>query len=359
MLATSTLPSDESANLDFLRSCAVAMVLYNHLHDIRSGVTEWGIAWHLGQLGVLMFFVHTCLVLMWSIERLKLGGPSLFLSFYVRRAFRIYPLSIFCILLAYCFDARWNHADLWQNLTLTQNIFFRGLEPVMPHTIVPIWTLPLEIQMYVALPVLFLAFASRSLGSLILLWAACVALSLFQPWFGERFLLLRFTPCFLGGVVAWRTMRNGKKAVLPGWLWPAALVLISAIWLSSTPRFYPFQLALFGIALGSAIPLFHEIPWRRLRKAVQVCARYSYGIYLSHYAIELLLFANHNPPIFKRFGHWAAWLAVQGRAPRAVLFVLLVVSVPIALYHLVEAPGIRIGRRLARWIERRLARAAA
>ena len=58
----------DSTNLDSLRSVAVLLVFCVHLYDIWSGTGKnWGIVWHLGQLGVLMFFVHTCLVLMWSL----------------------------------------------------------------------------------------------------------------------------------------------------------------------------------------------------------------------------------------------------------------------------------------------------
>ena len=103
-------PSDslhESTNLDFLRSVAVLLVFFSHFFSLLLGKGEkWGFLFHLGQLGVLMFFVHTCLVLMWSLERSNFQGWRLFVSFYIRRAFRLYPLSVVCVLLAYCFDSR-------------------------------------------------------------------------------------------------------------------------------------------------------------------------------------------------------------------------------------------------------------
>src|SRR5207249_6404641 len=50
----------------------------------------------LGRLAVLFFFVHTCLVLMLSLERqtAKFGLHNLHWIFMTRRAFRVYPLSI-------------------------------------------------------------------------------------------------------------------------------------------------------------------------------------------------------------------------------------------------------------------------
>src|SRR3981081_1365808 len=83
----------DSANLDFLRSTAVLLVYFTHLYGIYTGRgMKWDLFWHIGQLGVLIFFVHTCLVLMWSLERSGLQGIKLFAPFYVRRILRLYPL---------------------------------------------------------------------------------------------------------------------------------------------------------------------------------------------------------------------------------------------------------------------------
>ena len=86
----------DSANLDFLRAYAVLTVYFGHalqvfhIEQIFGRVTIYDFA----QTGVLIFFVHTSLVLMLSLERLRIA-PSwrLFKAFYIRRAFRIYPLS--------------------------------------------------------------------------------------------------------------------------------------------------------------------------------------------------------------------------------------------------------------------------
>src|SRR4030088_2844768 len=93
-----------SANLDFLRSGAVLMVLVNHLtrhyHFDRFD--------DVGLFGVLLFFVHTSLVLMYSMQRSPMAGFALVIAFYIRRFFRIYPLSILAVLTAVALHL---HAD--------------------------------------------------------------------------------------------------------------------------------------------------------------------------------------------------------------------------------------------------------
>jgi peptidoglycan/LPS O-acetylase OafA/YrhL len=146
-----------SANLDLLRAIAVLLVLLNHLtrhyhYDHFDGV---------GIFGVLLFFVHTSLVLMYSMQRSHLTGLALVRDFYIRRFFRIYPLSILAVLTAVALHL---HADgrglttgqhpgpieLVSNLLLIQNL-------TNSNSIVgPLWSLPLEIQMYLFLPFIFL-----------------------------------------------------------------------------------------------------------------------------------------------------------------------------------------------------------
>ena len=129
VLAKPHLPAEvDLANLDFLRAVAVCLVFVNHIGP-PLGIT--GVA-ALGHLGVLLFFVHTALVLMMSMERLRLQGVALYSAFLIRRIFRIYPLGIVCVLAMVLFamppDAwesryQWSGwAALVSNLTLTQNI---------------------------------------------------------------------------------------------------------------------------------------------------------------------------------------------------------------------------------------------
>jgi peptidoglycan/LPS O-acetylase OafA/YrhL len=344
-----TRSPQDSANLDFLRACAVLLVFVVHFYDIANGAGgKWGLAWHLGQLGVLMFFVHTCLVLMWSLDRSNLKSWRVPTAFYVRRIFRLYPLSIACMLLAYCIDLNWEPANLWPNLTLTQ-YFFPNDKPQFPPLITPLWTLPLEVQMYVVLPALFVLCRNRSVNVLWGSWFVSVALAMVQPQLGNGFLILKYVPCFLGGVMAWRLMRNGGKATISGWLWPVAIAGVSVVWMTAaSERFLPLHIAAFGLCLGLCVPLFKEIPSKPVACVARIVARYSYSIYLSHFAIAVFLFndpANH--PMFKVV-HQLPFLKHFYRTIHWTMIVVLPVAVPLILYHVIEQPGIRLGQKFAR-----------
>ena len=103
----------------------------------------------LAQQGVLMFFIHTSLVLMMSLERL--GEVRTIQRFYVRRAFRIYPLAVLTVLIALLirvpphFEPTYEAGhcnDSPQSISCTESVSFAGyrrahVEPAARNSNVP------------------------------------------------------------------------------------------------------------------------------------------------------------------------------------------------------------------------------
>src|SRR6202142_3808630 len=311
-----------SANLDLLRTIAVLLVLVNHLtrhyhYDRFDGV---------GIFGVLLFFVHTSLVLMYSMQRSHLTGFALIKDFYIRRFFRIYPLSILAVLLAVALHlhadgrglaigARPGPIEFFSNLFLVQNLTYSN------SIIGPLWSLPLEVQMYLFLPFLFL-WRKRSLGALLLLWLGFGFLGHFSQTIPALawFTLLLYVPNFLPGIIAFTLP---ERRFLPSYLWPVFILLLTALFFAMPSR----RVGGIGfLLLGLGIPFFKEITFRPVKFVANRIAPYSYGIYLGHaFFIWWALTVHNNWLLF-----WLMWLII-----------------PIVLYHAFERPAIAVGRRLA------------
>ncbi|HEX4749706.1 MAG TPA: acyltransferase [Bryobacteraceae bacterium] len=323
--------SGESTNLDLIRAVAVLCVFFGHLATYRhEGLNET--AWHFAQMGVLIFFVHTSFVLMLSLERSveKNGSNYLFRDFYTRRFFRIYPLAVFCVLVAYFTHGAtangepryWTPYQLISNLTLTTNLTYSDI------MVGGLWTLPLEVQMYIVLPIVFLVVRGRAIWYAIVIWGASVPFALLQPHISERLNVLAYAPCFLGGILAWRLSRSVKRRV-NGWFWPLAFVATWTFFLIADREHDMIYRYIFSLSLGLAIPHFAELKAGWFGRLVHLVAKYSYGIYLSHLGIMMFM-GKVNEPY------------------RWPLLVLLAVICPVAMYHFIEAPFISLGQRIAR-----------
>ena len=335
-----------SANLDFLRSVAVLLVLSQHLtrRFIGDSATSSVPTTFLGLFGVLIFFVHTSLVLMYSMERTGLSGRALLRDFYIRRAFRIYPLSILAVAAALILHLDSNINGI-AGLSRGQ---LPGVKVIVAHFLLVqnlihaksivnvLWSLPFEVQMYLFLPFLFAwVWRKRSVWPLLGLWVVSMVGAWVQPHFGllSRFSLLLYVPCFLPGIMAY---------VLPHvprvrwFLWPIFIFGLIGVYVVRPGDWTGRVLCL---ALGLAIPFFQEIQSPVLRTVSNRIATYSYGIYLSH-----------------QFCIWFA-LGVLGGSPlwlRVAVLVASLVVLPVALYHAVEKPMIGVGVRVAAREQRRL-----
>jgi peptidoglycan/LPS O-acetylase OafA/YrhL len=368
--------ADDLPNLDFLRTVAVLLVLFGHLTFFHGWVTIGPVSiLPMGDLGVKIFFVHTCFVLMLSLERQwkNQGRSEFFVSFMVRRIFRIYPLSISAVLLVSAFrlplamiqPAHFvgipiHLSNFISNLLLVQS------DAHGPSILGPMWSLPYEMGMYVLLPFLFLSlYPNKSPVRIFVLWPIsimlCFALSFVsaQP---ETNIFLTYIPCFLPGVIAYQLQRT-RRLTLPAFLWPGVvvtlvvmtLVLLSRLKQSLVLNGRVDSLVLNGwirslilkgwvnswglcLALGLAVPFFSQISASWLVKTGHVIAKYSYGIYLTHYFCIWL--------VFERLHFLLPWIM------RLALFAVLVTGLPVLFYYLLEEPMVSLGRRLATRSER-------
>jgi peptidoglycan/LPS O-acetylase OafA/YrhL len=325
-------------NLDFLRACAVLSVFVEHtlLAYKITRIGYWEVSW-MGVVGVFLFFVHTSLVLMWSLER----KPHT-LDFYIRRIFRIYPLALLAVVAAVTFHAPVagsttnyfaympprNVTDIVQGILLLRGISAGYLaEGVM-------WSLSYEVQMYLVLPVIFF-FVCRNFSRwpLLVFWVftAAICRPLFHGVAHNFFLCI---PYFLPGIIAYVGFGR-QRAVLPAWTFAPFLAMVWALFM-----IHPGWRIADAVCLvvGLTLPYFHQLKTAWIKQASHQIAKYSYGIYLAH-----------------PFGH-VLGIYLMPHAPLAVQLTVVIGSTALlafAAYHLLEYPMIRIGSRIANRAEKR------
>lgn len=330
-------------NLDVLRAVAVLCVLLDHVLSTWNRELPFVTNWELGRAGVLLFFVHTSLVLMSSLER-QSDRKDWLRAFYIRRAFRIYPLAIATIvgvaligvpahitprpILAPPVDP--TPSTVIANMALMQNVVGQ------PDILGTLWSLPLEVQMYIVLPFAFI-FARRGVfhaigwlvGAGVLGFAVRYAAAVPGVW---RISVAAFGPCFMSGVLAYAILRLRPKFRLPAWTW--GLVLLACFPLLHVLRPNPGAPErgwLFCTAVGCAIPVTQELADSLITRCAHAVCRCSYGIYLLHVPVLWLTFT-----VLRGLPLGVQWAT----------FGILVTALPLLAYEILEDPAIRLGKRI-------------
>ena len=331
----------------------MACVVFNHASAPFIDHIGFVLPWHIGRFGVLLFFVHTSLVLMQSLERLERDEDITFktLTFYVRRGLRIYPLAIaaVCIVVALhlpnelqvsrtqvlrpaTFDLR----TILANALLIQNLV------AAPLVLYQLWTLPLELQMYLTLP-WFFRQATRGVWRVVALLGVTATMAalgdhLFALPGLWRLNILPFVPCFLSGVLAYAILRRRPKPIVGAW---AILGLLLGGLLLSAASNLGTGFHRWGwlpcVGVGASLPFIVDARDSWFTRAAEGVAKYSYGIYLLHtFALYLAFQTGMGLP-----------LALQW-----VIFTTSLCAMTWVAYHAIEAPFVRYGKavRVQRWM---------
>ncbi|MEO7998429.1 MAG: acyltransferase [Gemmatimonadaceae bacterium] len=334
-------------NLDVLRAIAVLLVLAGHTLE-SFGKPPRFIMW-LSIAGVQAFFVHTSLVLMSSLERDDAPDkPGWVKRFYLRRALRIYPLvwAVIALVLVFkiprglipgSYEAP-TLATVLANVVLMQDV--AGL----PNLQIAMWSLPIEVQMYLVLPVCYLVARNRKSWPTLLLIGVTVAGIFFYGWGRNnpahrvaglwRFPVLEYAPSFAMGILAYHLLRkrvSGGKISSHIWI-PliVAAIAASGAYYATNGYMWGVRMA-FCAVLGATIPFIRDTAPSMLTRVAHTIAVYSYGVYLLHMSALRLGFSYFKDQPF---------------AFQCAAFVISLVVGCYIGHHLVEKPGIALGKRL-------------
>jgi peptidoglycan/LPS O-acetylase OafA/YrhL len=333
---------NEKPNLDLLRTVAVTFVVIAHTCAAMN-ISQWGRfpILDIAPFGVYLFFVHTCLVLMWSMQR----RPNT-LDFYVRRAFRLYPLAIAAVLLAavthapvaFIMDGKFTAFPVTLYNVVMESLLVNGLLGHAQLILGPVWTLSPEMFMYILLPALFFyATAVKKVWPLFAIWLLVVLLDrrMFLPNEASAFGVL--VPDFLCGVIAYVGFMR-RRETLPSWiLLPLLLLLLCFYVFVYIPTFRSAWFAC--LALGLLLPHIRQMQSKTATLLTHAIAKYSYGTYLFHpfmIYIGVHLLRKHSLPV-----------------QLAGIILPLAATVFVA-YHVIEKPMIVLGAKVAaKWAHER------
>jgi peptidoglycan/LPS O-acetylase OafA/YrhL len=333
-------------SLDGLRALSIGLVLLAHLTGTQRFpvIPELG-HWHLGDLGVRVFFVISgFLITTLLLEEVDRTGTVSLSKFYARRFFRIFPaFYFFCAVL---FLLEWRHVitlhrgDLIAAVTYTVN-YHHDRAWYAGH----LWSLSVEEQFYLLWPALLLwAGVRRSLkvAMLAVLVAPSLRLAMgfwpeLRPGIGETFPSVAdalATGCVLAGLRPWLARSERWQRLLRSrlfWLAPLAVALAARNPSAKLDWLIGQTLMNVGIAviIERAICSHGELLGRLLNSRPLVfIGTMSYSLYLWQ---QLFLFRRGTSEL-----------------QSFPLNLVLAVLAALASYYLVEKPFLR----LRAWFER-------
>src|SRR6059058_6023314 len=197
--------------LDGVRAFACLIVIWFHIYRIPRDLHLWdpppsahvvlNSFLYFGKYGVTLFFVLSGFLLFLPFAKALLFGktwPSI-RQFYLRRVFRILPayyLSL--ILIVLLFQRQYLQPQHWQELGLFFAFFMDSSHATFKQLNAPFWTLAVEWQYYMLLPLLALgmrvigwrAKQNYRLFATVACLLALIGWGIFSRYFGTYFMAL-------------------------------------------------------------------------------------------------------------------------------------------------------------------------
>lgn len=324
--------------IEAMRGIAALAVVADHCWALAGGPMDYGfgIVKGLGTWGVNIFFLLSGYLLadFFWVNR----GRKTSLEFYVRRFFRIAPAYYVCVGLLYLFFAQHDQVFSMQgikqilaNLTFTQHFFPATASNLNVDG--SLWTLSIEMTLYLVLPFLAWAIAKKPILASIGLAAIGVGWRVMVTFHGVRIHNFYFGPAgpnsgallgvqylwlerqfigllpifVLGMALRWavlqgyfdfwvaRPERHPSILVLLGCLAPSIVLLRATVWGSSLHHKIPFVFFDYLICLLAVPAILYAArpaPERLklpMRAGVWMGER-SYGLYLWHFPVILSVY---------------------------------------------------------------------
>jgi peptidoglycan/LPS O-acetylase OafA/YrhL len=355
--------------VDSLRGLAALYVAIFHmavLPDPDLEVPHWAYAVvHHGATAVTLFFIISAFSLCHAMKAHRSESGKI-LAFYVRRFFRIAPLFYLMLVFYLWRDAAY-FADWHTPLAWAKNTLFVFNFSWDPGGIVRAsWTIGVEMIFYAIFPLLFAQFRdfprlvalifATLLGAvlyheLVLHLAVPLDIPAFLQEHFFRFSFFRCFPVFVFGMICWLIFDryiDGREhrpaigaALILGSLWAYHALLQGALTFWFPDPYYWESVIYSALVLGLAIKPSAIF----VNRLTLFAGKISYSIYLLHPPTVFFL-----EPVYRRI--YAAGLPLSASFLLCVGLTLgTVMLVASMTYRWVEAPGMRLGKRLLARLE--------
>lgn len=342
--------------LDGVRGLAILLVLVFHYGRSARG---FGLqnplltASEFGWIGVDLFFVLSGFLITGILYDAK-GSENYFRNFYARRSLRIFPLYYLALIVVLALAAVWPSAGIWPDFSPLWFVFYLSNVAMVSAAesdagiLGHFWSLAIEEHFYLVWPLCVLLATRRQLmaiaaGLLLLALAARLLLGLSGAASAEAMYVLtplRLDPLAVGAIcsLAVRGPAGLAPLIRPAWIAMLAggtAVVLIVLLTSLSPNNLVMQMYGFtplAVAFGGM--LLVALSFRPANQAfcnpvLRWFGRYSYGLYVWHPIINVLLFCA---PV-------TAALGIEGpedSVPYLAFAFLASLAAALASYHLWE-----------------------
>lgn len=374
-MTTHDQPAERVPELDGIRGLAILAVLSYHIFKRADDLTSSNMIHaitsvvRVGWAGVDIFFVLSGFLITSILLKAK-GSPNYFKNFYARRILRIFPLyylfvPILFVLLPYLdADLSTYTRTLWPYFMLYLQNWVYAFPPEPSLFLVVTWSLAVEEQFYLLWPALVLLLDRKKLaffclGIVLFSFVIRIILIAFNnpaaSFYATRFIyyasLTRLDSLAAGALVAIAFQSVAWKTYLSkyaGWCLGLSLVCFATLVVgrSAFPVSNNFNLSIFGYTLlalvGCSLIVLAttraQNAWLRIffrNRVLLFFGKYSYGMYLLHMPIVLLLWHYFADAKRQSLGVWATFITLS--------FLGAIVTSWLA-WHLLEKHVLRLKR---------------
>ncbi len=306
------------ADIELLRGFAVLFVLFQHsdlnlfVHPSRS--LEFLYANLGGWVGVDLFFVISGFVIARDLipKLIEAGADQTSLSavigFWIRRATRLWPSAWLWLLLILLATVAFNRSGAFGSLQANLDATLAGIFNYGNFRFIsafghfeygasfPYWSLSLEEQFYLLLPIVVIAFRRR-LPVLVLLLMLAVVVQFCTNRHFSMFLMGTRSDALLSGVLlAMWSKRDSYRRFEPTWLarhrWLGVMILVGLLicmMMLGSNRFGDFRFTVGIVAMLATVLVFiasydknYLMPDNLLKRIFLWCGSRSYAMYLTH-----------------------------------------------------------------------------